>query len=117
MAVGGEQRRQRAWFSYARKEDIRFYWFWFLIGSVARFLYRLRHWNWSDHTPPPEPPLSEIVAAFDGPVYGRVDDFLGLIPDGRSYGGNEVGLEYQTGWLGDEEAKPGVCIETRRAAS
>jgi hypothetical protein len=112
--MGDKRKRHRAWVSYARKQDIRFYWFWFLVGSVARFFYRLSHWDWKDHTPPPEPPLAEIVAKFDGPVYGLLDDFLELTPDGRSYGSNEIGLNYQVGWLRDEEAKPGVCIETAK---
>ncbi|HEV8574942.1 MAG TPA: hypothetical protein VGR43_09575, partial [Dehalococcoidia bacterium] len=89
--MGDKTNRKRAWVSYGRKQDIRFYPFWIIVGTLARFSYRLRHWDWSDHTPPPEPPLAEIIVAFDGPVYGLLDDFLDLIPDGRSYGGNEVG--------------------------
>jgi hypothetical protein len=112
--MGTRRKRQQVWATYGRKQDIRFYPFWVVIGTVVRFLYRLRHWDWKDHTPPPEPPLAEIVAKFDGPVYGLVDAFLDLIPDGRSYGGNEIGLNYQRSWLLDDEGKPGVRIETRK---
>ena len=114
--MGDRKNRKSAWVIAKRKKDIRFYPIWFLIGTVVRFLHRLRHWDWKDHTPPPEPPLAEIVAKFDGPVFGLVDDFLDLTPDGRSYGGNEVGLNYQISWLLDEEAKPGICIESRKGS-
>ncbi|TMB64711.1 MAG: hypothetical protein E6J43_13120 [Chloroflexi bacterium] len=97
-----------------RRDEIRFYPLLYVVGRIARFFYRLIHWDWRDYTPRPEPPLSELVEQFNGPVYGLVDEFLELVPDGRSYGSGEIGLNYQKDWLKDEDAKPGVSIESRK---
>jgi hypothetical protein len=111
------RKRHTQWVIAKRKQDLRFYPLWVVIGTIARFLYRVRHWDWSDHVRQPEPPLGDIVAGFGAPVYGLVDDFMALIPDGRSYGGDSIGLNYQVDWLESEEARPGVCIESRKGSN
>src|SRR6266542_4319061 len=115
--MNSKQSRRRAWVTVKRREDIRFYPLRYAVGLMVRFLYRLIHWDWSDHAPPPEPPLAESVAQFDGPVYGLLDDFLELAPDGRSHGADEIGLNYQRSWLQNEDAKPGVRIESRKRST
>lgn len=81
-----------------------------LLAFILRAFYRMRH---PRDEQAPKVSLLEAVESFGAPVYGLVESFMELLPDGRSYSSDEIGLSYQRNWLEDEEAKPGVQIETR----